>query len=177
NEAVPDTHDYDEATTRDLFIDLLLHEAGWALDADRDREYEVSGMPNQKGTGYVDYVLWGANGLRLAVVEAKRTRRDPIEGRQQAKLYADALEARFGRRPLIYYTNGHEHWMWDDHPTTGYPPRRVAGFRTADELELLISRRSARRDLTATTIDETIAGRYYQTHAIRAVDEAFQKEN
>ncbi|UTT59096.1 DEAD/DEAH box helicase family protein [Cellulosimicrobium cellulans] len=177
NEAVPDTHDYDEATTRDLFIDLLLHEAGWALDADRDREYEVRGMPNQKGTGYVDYVLWGANGLPLAVVEAKRTRRDPIEGRQQAKLYADALEARFGRRPLIYYTNGHEHWMWDDHPTTGYPPRRVAGFRTADELELLISRRSARRDLTATTIDETIAGRYYQTHAIRAVDEAFQKEN
>ena len=26
-----DQHDYDEATTRDQFIDLMLHEAGWPL--------------------------------------------------------------------------------------------------------------------------------------------------
>ncbi len=47
NAAQPATaHDYNEAATRDLFIDLLLKEAGWALDQKRDREFEVQGMPN-----------------------------------------------------------------------------------------------------------------------------------
>lgn len=46
NAAVPDTHDYSETETRDFFIDLMLKEAGWALDQTRDREFEVSGMPN-----------------------------------------------------------------------------------------------------------------------------------
>ena len=57
--AQPDTHDYSEAATRDYFIALLLKEAGWPLDQARDREFEVSGMPNEQGKGFVDYVLWG----------------------------------------------------------------------------------------------------------------------
>jgi type I restriction enzyme R subunit len=73
NAQVPDTHDYDEAVTRDLFLDLLLREVGWDLSDPRDREFEVSGMPTMSGKGFVDYVLWGADGLPLAVVEAKRT--------------------------------------------------------------------------------------------------------
>lgn len=107
--AKPDDHDYSEAETRDLFIDVLLREAGWPLDEDRDREYEVTGMPNAAGKGFVDYVLWGADGLPLAVVEAKRTMASAQVGQQQAKLYADGLEASFGRRPVIFYTNGYEH--------------------------------------------------------------------
>lgn len=109
-----DTHDYSEAATRDYFIDLLLKESGWPLADTRDREFEVAGMPNNQGKGFVDYVLWGDDGKPLAVVEAKRTRRDSREGRQQAKLYADCLERQFGQRPLIFYTNGYEHWYWDD---------------------------------------------------------------
>src|SRR5579872_6262188 len=89
NAELPDNHDYSEAETRDLFIDLLLHEAGWPLDQPNDREYEVTGMPNAPGKGYVDYVLWGDDGLPLAVVEAKRTRKDPRIGQRQAELYAD----------------------------------------------------------------------------------------
>jgi type I restriction enzyme R subunit len=81
--ARPDTHDYTEAETRDYFIDLLLKEAGWPLLERRDREYEVSGMPNQKGKGYVDYVLWGDDGKPLAVIEAKRTKKSPLIGQQQ----------------------------------------------------------------------------------------------
>src|SRR5262249_42977703 len=46
NERVPDTHNYDEAQTRDAFIDLLLREAGWPLDKKEDREFPVTGMPN-----------------------------------------------------------------------------------------------------------------------------------
>ncbi len=112
NNAQPDAHDYNEEQTRDLYIDLLLKEAGWALDQTRDREFEVAGMPNNQGRGYVDYVLWGDDGKPLAVVEAKRTRRDSRVGQQQAKLYADCLQTQFGQRPLIYYTNGYEHWFW-----------------------------------------------------------------
>ena len=138
NEAPPDTHDYDEATTRDAFIDLLLHEAGWPLDQTRDREWPVTGMPNATGEGFVDYVLWGDDGKPLALVEAKRTKKDPRVGQQQAKLYADCLEAAFGRRPAIFYTNGYEHWFWDD---AMYPPRAVQGFLKKDELELLHQRR------------------------------------
>ena len=93
NEAVPDTHDWNEDKTRKLIIDLALLRAGWRLDQKQDREYEVTGMPNEKGIGYADYVLWGDDGKPLAVVEAKKTIVDPEVGQQQAKLYADCLEA------------------------------------------------------------------------------------
>ena len=140
----PDTRDYDEAGARE-FIDLLLHEAGWALDQARDREYPVTGMPNAGGSGFADYVLWGANGLPLAVVEAKRTAKSPQVDQQQAKLYADGLEQQFGRRPVIFFSNGYEHWLWDD--AGGYPPREIQGFFTRDDLEPLIQRRSTRTQL------------------------------
>ena len=172
--AQPDTHDYSEAETRDYFIDLLLNEAGWPLDQDRDREFEVSGMPNNQGTGFVDYVLWGDDGKPLGLVEAKRTRNDPRLGQQQAKLYADCLAKQFGQRPIIFYSNGYEHWMWDD---AHYPPRRVQGFYKKAELELLIQRRVTRRTLADAPIDSEIVERHYQTRAIRRIAEAFERDN
>lgn len=173
NEQVPDTHNYSEEQTRDEFIDLLLHEAGWPLDQKQDREYEVSGMPSNSGVGYVDYVLWGKDGKPLGLVEAKRTRRSPQAGQQQAKLYADCLERRFGQRPVIFYTNGYEHWMWDD---LQHPPREVSGFYTRDELELLVQRRQTRQPLAGQTINPEIVERYYQTRAIRKVAERMERD-
>jgi type I restriction enzyme R subunit len=170
----PDTHDYSEAQTRDYFIDLLLKEAGWQLDQPRDREYEVSGMLNTEGKGFVDYVLWGDDGKPLGVVEAKRTRRDARVGQQQAKLYADCLERQFGQRPLIFYSNGYEHWLWDD---TRYPPRAVQGFYKKAELELAIQRRTARKPLTLGEINPAIVERYYQTRGIRRIAEAFERDH
>ena len=170
----PDTHDYSEAETRDYFIDLLLKEAGWPLDQPQDREFEVAGMPNHAGMGYVDYVLWGDDGKPLGLVEAKRTRRDPRVGQQQAKLYADCLERQFGQRPLIFYSNGYEHWLWDD---TRYPPRAVQGFYKKTELELAIQRRAARKSLATGEIDPAIVERYYQTRAIRRIAEAFERDH
>jgi len=174
NQAAPDTHDYKEEQTRDAFIDLLLHEAGWPLDQERDREFPVTGMPNNTGEGFVDYVLWGDDGKPLALVEAKRTRRDSRAGQQQAKLYADCLEAQFGRRPVIFLSNGYEHWLWDD---VVYPPRAVQGFYKKAELELLHQRRTGRKSLAKVEVDPHIAGRFYQGRAIRRIDEAFEKEN
>ncbi len=171
--AQPDTHDYSETETRDAFIDLLLGEAGWPLDQARDREFEVEGMPNNQGKGFVDYVLWGDDGRPLALVEAKRTRRDPRVGQQQAKLYADCLEARFGQRPVIFYSNGYEHWIWDDRV---YPPRAVAGFFKKAELELLVQRRATRRPLASVETDPLIVERFYQRRGIRRIAEAFERD-
>jgi len=172
--AQPDTHDYSEAETRDYFIDLLLKEAGWPLDQPRDREFEVSGMPNKEGKGFVDYVLWGDDGKPLGLVEAKRTRRDARVGQQQAKLYADCLERQFGQRPLIFYSNGYEHRIWDD---TRYPPRAVQGFYKKAELELAIQRRNTRKPLAAGEINPAIVERYYQTRGIRRIAEAFERDH
>ena len=172
--AQPDTHDYSEAETRDYFIDLLLKEAGWPLDQPRDREFEVSGMPNNQGKGFADYVLWGDDGKPLGLVEAKRTRRDARVGQQQAKLYADCLEQQFGQRPLIFYSNGYEHWLWDD---TRYPPRAVQGFYKKAELELAIQRRSTRKRLAEGEISPVIVERFYQRRAIRRIAEAFERDH
>ena len=175
NQAVPDHHNYDEALTRRHLIDLDLHEAGWPLANSEDREFKVDTMPTATGsltgTGAVDYVLWAADGLPLAVVEAKRTTKDPHVGKQQAKLYADCLERRYGRRPVIYYTSGYETWIWDD---TMYVERQVQGFHTRDQLQLLVDRRTIRKPLAQQQIDDAIVERPYQHNAIRAVTQAFE---
>ncbi len=170
----PDTHNYSEGETRDFFIDLMLAEAGWPLDQDCDREFEVTGMPNKSGKGFVDYVLWGDDGKPLGLVEAKRTRRDARVGQQQAKLYANCLERQFGQRPIIFYSNGYEHWVWDD---IQYPPRQVQGFLNKAELELLILRRETRVSLAEAPINSEIVGRHYQTRAVRRVAEAFERDH
>ncbi len=166
NQAQEDTHDYSEAETRHYLIDVELRRAGWPLDQSRDREYEVQGMPNQKGIGYADYVLWGDDGKPLAVVEAKRSTVEPEAGKQQAKLYADCLEQMHGQRPIIFYTNGYETWLWDDQQ---YPPRQVSGFYKKEELRRLMQRRSTRQPLDVAKIKEAIAGRYYQKRAIGSI--------
>ena len=171
----PEAFDWSEAETRKYKIDALLAESGWTgLVEGRDTEYEVRGMPSTSGVGYVDYVLWGADGLPLAVVEAKKALADPKTGQQQAKLYADCLEFETSHRPLIYYSNGYEHWLWDD---SQYPPRRVQGFCSRDELALLIQRRTTRRALTTLDIGKGIVDRPYQQRAIRAISEHFENHN
>ena len=170
NEGVHETHDWNEDKTRTLIIDLDLERAGWPLDRDQDREYEVTGMPNESGIGYADYVLWGDDGKPLAVVEAKKTTVDPAAGQQQAKLYADCLETMHGQRPVIFYTNGYETRLWDD---LAYPPRPVAGFYKKDELASLIIRRAQRAPLDVSQVKNDIVERYYQKRAIGSIGERF----
>lgn len=174
NDAVEETHDWNEAETRRLIIDLALQRAGWSLDQERDREYEVTGMPSELGIGFADYVLWGDDGKPLAVVEAKKTTVDPAVGQQQAKLYADCLEAMHGQRPVIFYTNGYKTFLWDD---LAYPPRTVAGFYKKDELASLIIRRASRQSLRSTPPNKVIVERYYAHRAIASIGEGFEKKN
>lgn len=173
--------DVSEAETRKMFIDLMLREAGWeVLDTEGAVqplkaciEVEVHGMPNAHDVGYVDYVLFGSNGLPLAVVEAKRTSVSPIKGKHQAELYADCLERQYGIRPVIYYTNGFETNIIDG---LGYPPRRLYGFHSAKDLELLIQQRE-RHDITDFSVKDSITDRHYQKMAIKAVCEHYNKKH
>ena len=165
--------DISEFETRKQFIDLDLKIAGWDSTNIRE-EVEVKGMPNTQETGHVDYVLYGENGKPLAVVEAKRTSKDAKIGQQQAKLYADCLEKEYAQRPIIYYTNGKEIYMWDD---LSYPERKVSGYYTQDELQLLIKRRDSKENLEHIFIANDIANRPYQLEAVKKVCESFEQKH
>lgn len=171
NQQAADPHNYNEAATRQYLIDQQLKEVGWNVTLPNVMEFKVTGMPNNTGVGFVDYVLWGENGLPLAVVEAKNTTHSATKGRQQAKLYADCLEQMYQQRPLIYYTNGYDIYFWDD---SYYPERQVQGYCERDDLQRLINRRTERKDLATAQINKDIAGRYYQEEAIRHIGELFQ---
>ncbi len=168
--------DISEFKTRKIYIDVDLKNMGWQFDgtnADVWEEYEVSDMNGIIGQkGYADYVLFGKDGLPLAVIEAKRTSKDPNNGRKQAVLYADCLERKFGCRPMIFTSNGFETYFWDDRSS---PQRRVSGFFTKSDLEKLMNRRETRRKLNNITIDDKITDRYYQKEAIRAVCEHIEQ--
>ncbi len=162
--------DLSEFQTRKIYIDVDLKFMGWKFDgtdADVQEEYPVQGMAGVVGQmGYCDYVLFGKNGLPLAVIEAKRTSKDPNIGRKQAVLYADCLERKFGRRPMMFTTNGFETYYWDDQSG---PQRKVSGVFSKEDLQKLMNRRAERQDLMSIPIDDKITDRYYQKEAIRAV--------
>ena len=162
-----------EYKTRKLYIDVMLEDAGWTKGKDWLDEVELPGMPNQSEVGYADYVLYGDNGKALAVIEAKRTCVDVAKGRQQAKLYADLLEKQYGRRPVIFLTNGFETRIDDGQ----YPERRVAAVFSKRDLEKMFNLRWMRQSMNLIQVDKNIAGRYYQEEAIKAVCESFDKKN
>ena len=158
--------DISEFLTRKKYIDVDLKLLGWIFGDDVQEEVELFGMPNAEGKGYADYVLYGKDGLPLAVIEAKRTSKDPKVGTQQAKLYADCLEEMTGRRPMMFTTNGFETYLWDD---VTAPQRKVSGVFSRSDLEKLMNRRNQHKVLDEIAIDDKITDRYYQKEAIRAV--------
>ena len=175
---IPPPIDPNEVLTRKIYIDTLLREAGWDPFGANVPEYPVKNcMPQANGSngdGKVDYVLWGDDGKPVAVVEAKRTSRDPRVGQHQAKCYADCLQKEYGQRPVIFYSNGFQTWIWDD---MNYAPREVFGFYTKDELQSLIQRRIFKKPLATQKINDAITDRYYQHEAIRKIAEILEKNH
>ncbi|MCB6501493.1 DEAD/DEAH box helicase family protein [Colidextribacter sp. 210702-DFI.3.9] len=168
---VPKPLDLSEYKTRKLYIDTMLTDAGWTEGKDWLNEVELPGMPNKSEVGYADYVLCGDDGRPLAVVEAKRTCVDVAKGRQQAKLYADLLEKKYHRRPVIFLTNGFETRITDNL----YPERKCAAIYSKRDLEKLFNLQSMRTSLKNIMVDRKIAGRYYQEGAIKAACDAFAR--
>ena len=166
---VPKPLDLSEYKTRKLYIDTMLTDAGWTEGKDWLNEVELPGMPNKSEVGYADYVLYGDDGRPLAVVEAKRTCVDVAKGRQQAKLYADLLEKKYHRRPVIFLTNGFETRITDN------PERKCAAIYSKRDLEKLFNLQTMRTSLKNVMVDQKIAGRYYQEGAIKAACDAFAR--
>jgi len=175
--AAADALGFDEASTRKHLIDIELVAVGWDVAADGAKtsevslEQEVRHQPTKTGTGYADYVLWDDNGLPLAVIEAKKTAKSAELGQEQARLYADGLEKMHGQRPVIFYTNGFEIYIWND--AQGYPPRKIFGFYSKDSLQYLLYKRKHCLALDKIASKPEIVDRLYQIEAIKRVSEKF----
>ncbi|MNL94767.1 Type I restriction enzyme [compost metagenome] len=174
---------FTEDNTRKWLIDRDLRMAGWDVPKGTASNYlvgqevEVLHQSTTTGKGYCDYVLWDDNGKPLAVVEAKKTLVDARAGQEQAKQYADALEKHHGQRPMIFFTNGHDIWVWDD--AGGYPPRTVYGFYSKDTLQYRVAfqRREKLDLLKDVRPDANIAGYLHQTESITRVAERFTQRH
>lgn len=177
NKLITASFNFSEAETRARIIDMDLRAAGWQVSLDETstdevgKEVQVTDQPTSTGIGYVDYVLWDDDGKPLAVIEAKRTRESVEKGRQQAKLYADALHKQYNQRPVIFYSNGYDIRILDD--AQGYNSRKLYGYYSKDSLQYLIKQRGLKKDLNQTPIDTNVAGRLYQMETITRVCERF----
>lgn len=170
-----------EKLTRKEIIDNRLKQAGWNV-TDRTQVIEEFNIhltvveeptTTYAGHQYSDYVLLGKHGKPLAVVEAKKTSVDAALGREQAKQYCYNIKQTQGvELPFCFYTNGHDIYFWD---LENYPPQKVFGFPTRDDLERYAYLRKSRKPLTGELINTKIAGRTYQIQSIRAVMEAVEK--
>ncbi len=171
---------FSEAATRAYLIDRMLADEGWDVGKgttsteEVKKEYPVSHQPTESGEGKADYVLFDDNGKPLAVMEAKRTSEDPQKGRTQARLYADGLEEQHSQRPIIFFTNGYDLWIWND--AAGEPWRKLYGFYSKDSLQHLLFQRTERRPVSKIAPSPTIAGRMYQIEAVRRVVEKFAEK-
>lgn len=170
---VPKPLDLSEYKTRKIYIDTMLMDAGWTEGVNWINEVELSGMPNKSEVGYADYVLYDDAHRPLAVIEAKRTCVDVAKGRQQAKLYADLLEKQYGRRPVIFLTNGFDTRIDDGQ----YPERKVSMIYSKRDLEKWFNLQTMKTSLNHIAVDKNIAGRYYQEGAVKAVCDSFGKKN
>ncbi len=172
-----------ESRTRKELIDKKLAEAGWNV-VDRTQvveEFEINvsservkeSVSPYAGHEYCDYVLMAKDGSPAAVVEAKKTSKDAEVGREQAKQYCYNIRTeQGGGLPFCLYTNGHEIYFWN---LEQYPPQKVFGFPTKDDLERFGYIRENKKPLAFEFINTTIAGRDYQVRAIRSVMEALEK--
>jgi len=174
-----------EAQTRSELIDSQLAQSGWNVKDPTQviEEFDIlTPLPMgvaepctpYEGHQFSDYVLLGKDRRPLAVVEAKKTSKDAALGREQAKQYCYNIQNQLGGElPFCFYTNGHEIYFWD---LDNYPPRKIVGFPTRDDLERFQYIRRNRKPLTQELINTTIAGRDYQIRAIRAVLEGIEQK-
>jgi len=171
---------FDEATTRKRIIDISLMEAGWNVGPEGQstrevqQEFLVKNQETPTGTGFADYVLFDDNGLPLAIIEAKKTSIDASTGKTQAKLYADGLETAYKQRPIIFYTNGFDLWIWDD--AKGEIPRKIYGYYSKESLRFCIQKTRERKKLSELGPKEEIIDRMFQIEAVKRVTEKFETQ-
>ena len=107
----------------------------------------------------------------LAIVEAKRSSRDPIEGERQAADYADAIAKEQGIDPFVFLANGDEIWFWH---RKLYLPRKVSGFFTEDDLLRIAHLDKFGKSLAGAMPLERIIDRAYQIEAVKTIAERIE---
>ena len=89
-----------------IIIDKLLREAGWIMPGEDQPPNVTTEIKNDAGEA--DYVLLDSKGFPLCAIEAKRSAKSPLVGKEQARGYADSLKCRF-----ILLSNSIQHYLWD----------------------------------------------------------------
>ena len=167
-----------ERQTRQEKIDLQLGRAGWAVGSRQlIEEYLVKPKSEIDELGdetyrtkneFADYALLDSLGRVVAIVEAKNSSRDALEGERQAADYADAIRAKQGIDPFVFLANGDEIWFWH---RKLYPPRKVSGFFTEDDLLRIAHLDRFGLPLAGEVPKNEIVDRAYQIEAVKTIAE------
>lgn len=168
-----------EEQTRKKIIDNLLGKAGWDLGDHSSviEEFEITGaaasryrvaqkIKDLNQSGFSDYLLLDRASEPLAIVEAKRTSRDPIAGKQQSEDYADGIKKKTGSDAFIFLTSGYETWFWD---RLSCAPFMIHEFFTRDDLERIRYQNTHKKNPHTIPIKPTIIDRDYQIEALKRV--------
>lgn len=179
-----------EYKTRRDKIDVLLRQAGWDVEDQKKvyvevdtkqsdfkkREYktvkDTLRDPDIDEKAYADYLLLDAPGSPLAIIEAKKTSKDPILGQKQAEDYADDIRRQTGKDVFIFLTNGYEIWFWN-RPYES--PRMVKGFHGLKALMRLKYQNDFKKDFSEAPIKKEIIDRPYQIESVKRVLEGIEK--
>jgi type I restriction enzyme R subunit len=179
-----------EYRTRKEKVDVLLKKSKWNVDDQTDVVVEVDTKqsdfskrnyktvketlhdPNADQKAYADYLLLDSSGSPLAVIEAKKTAKDPILGQKQAEDYADDIKEQTGKDVFVFLTNGYEIWFWN-RPLEN--PRMVKGFHDRGSLERIRFQNEFRKDFSDVPIRKEIIDRPYQIEAVKRVLEGCDK--
>jgi type I restriction enzyme R subunit len=161
-----------EAFSR-ILIDKALEFSGWNLLDPHQLRFELNGV-----TGRSDYVLSGERGP-LCVLEAKREDLDPYDAKEQARGYAENLNA-----PFIILSNGREHWFWNytRNDRDAYRIERLPSLADLERLRLknLQPPRPLMSEVVASdylkTFRPDLVVRRYQIEAIDTVSRQFDEK-
>jgi type I restriction enzyme R subunit len=102
-----------EAQAR-IKINQLLEQSGWRFFDNEHGKANISLEANSKLTeqqnknGFIDYLLLDERGFPLVVLEAKHENKNPLDGKEQARRYAQSQKVRF-----VILSNSKLHYFWD----------------------------------------------------------------
>ncbi len=143
-------------------INKLLEQTGWRFFDDKKGQANISLEPNVKLTqkdidafgedfeltknGFIDFLLLDEQGFPLVVLEAKKEIKSPLDGKEQARKYAQAVNVRF-----VLLSNGNSHYFWDLEQGN---PEIITKFPTQESLKYREDFKPNNQNLANETVEE-----------------------
>ena len=160
-----------EAYSR-VLIDKALAYSGWNLLDESQVVFEY-----HNAAGRADYLLKDGLGRVLCVLEAKREDHDPYDAKEQARGYAENLNA-----PFVILSNGREHWFWNLERAAERDAYRIERLPSREDLERVrlknlqppkpLQTQIVRPDFLA-SFNPDVLLRGYQIRAMEAIAQEF----